>query len=96
MELGAEEAEEGRQQQEEPPVQKVKHSLLSKACRQLSVWMTAGRPSKEVRSIAHPFMQVLWYCNASIGGRDACKEHAPDESILLPHIHGAGSSPSRH
>ena len=53
MELGAEEAEEGRQQQEEPPVQKVKHSLLSKMWRQLSVWMTAGRPSKEVQLVSH-------------------------------------------
>ncbi|CAL5228580.1 g11739 [Coccomyxa viridis] len=47
VELGAEEAGEGEQQEVEPPVEKVKHSLLSKVWRQLSVWMTAGRPSKE-------------------------------------------------
>ena len=46
MELGAEEAEEGRQQQEEPPVQKVKHSLLSKACRQLRCVDDSGPPQQ--------------------------------------------------
>ena len=56
VELGAEEAGEGEQQEVEPPVEKVKHSLLSKVWRQLSVWMTAGRPSKEVHSASHTFI----------------------------------------
>ena len=47
MELGADKNENG-QKEVEQPVQKVKHSLLSRMWRQLSIWMTAGRPSKEV------------------------------------------------
>ena len=47
MELGANKTDNG-QKEEEQPAEKVPHSLLSRMLRQLSVWMTAGRPSKEV------------------------------------------------
>ena len=36
------------QQDKGQHAEKVKHSLLSRMWRQLSVWMTTGRPSKEV------------------------------------------------